>query len=130
MLDDEKIRILNMVKEGKLTVEDATKLLEALDAGSADEAEASQGQGKAKWLRIRITDSKTNRPKVALNLPIGIVDWALRTGSRVAAFGGADLGGMGINLEELRAAINFGLKGRIVDVTDEEESQHVEIIVE
>lgn len=129
-MDEEKIRILNMVKEGKLTVEEATKLLEALDAGPADDVEAPQGQGKAKWFRVRITDTKTNRPKVSVNLPIGIVDWALRTGSRVAAFGGADLGGMGINLEELRAAINYGLKGRIVDVTDEDESQHVEIIVE
>jgi hypothetical protein len=86
--------------------------------------------GKAKWFRVRVTDVKTNKPKVTVNLPIGLVDWALRTGSRVAAFGGADLNGMGINLEELRAAINFGVRGKIIDVTDEDGGEHVEIIVE
>ena len=128
-MDEERIRILSMVKEGKITVEEATKLLEALES-SAVEDEELPPQGKAKWLRIRVSDVKTNKPKVSVNLPIGIVDWALRTGSRVAAFGGADLNGMGINLEELRAAINFGLRGRIIDVTDDEQSQHVEIVVE
>ncbi len=125
---EERVRILNMVKEGKVTPEEGMKLLEALETSAGEEAEVPQG--KAKWLRIRVTDVKTNRPKVSVNLPIGIVDWALRTGSRVAAFGGADLNGMGVNLEELRAAINFGLKGKIIDVTDEEEGQHVEIVVE
>jgi hypothetical protein len=128
-LDEERIRILSMVKEGKITVEEATKLLEALESSMVEDEELPP-QGKAKWLRIRVSDVKTNKPKVSVNLPIGIVDWALRTGSRVAAFGGADLNGMGINLEELRAAINFGLRGRIIDVTDDEQSQHVEIVVE
>lgn len=125
---EERVRILNMVKEGKVTPEEGMKLLEALETSAEETAEIPQG--KAKWLRIRVTDIKTNRPKVSVNLPIGIVDWALRTGSRVAAFGGEDLNGMGVNLEELRAAISFGLKGKIVDVTDEEEGQHVEIAVE
>lgn len=129
-VDDESIRILTMVREGKLTVDEAAKLLEALEATSTEDADFPQGQGKAKWFRVRVTDTRTNRPKVSVNLPIGIVDWALRTGSRVAAIGGADLGGMGINLEEMRAAINCGLKGRIVDATDEAEKQHVEIFVE
>jgi hypothetical protein len=128
-LDEERIRILSMVKEGKITVEEATKLLEALESSMVEDEELPP-QGKAKWLRIRVSDVKTNKPKVSVNIPIGIVDWALRTGSRVAAFGGADLNGMGINLEELRAAINFGLRGRIIDVTDDEQSQHVEIVVE
>lgn len=125
---EERVRILNMVKGGKITPEEGMKLLEALETSTGEDVEAPQG--KAKWLRIRVTDMKTNRPKVSVNLPIGIVDWALRTGSRVAAFGGADLNGMGVNLEELRAAINFGLKGKIIDVTDEEEGHHVEIVVE
>jgi hypothetical protein len=37
---------------------------------------------------------------------------------------------MGVNLEELRSAINYGLKGKIIDVVDEEDQTHVEIIVE
>lgn len=127
-MEEERVRILGMVKEGKITPEEGIKLLEALETSTEDQVDTTQG--KAKWFRVRITDVKTNRPKVSVNLPIGLVDWALRTGSRVAAFGGADLNGMGINLEELRAAINFGVRGKIIDVTDEDEGQHIEIIVE
>ncbi|MEX0974688.1 MAG: hypothetical protein WD024_04960 [Bacillota bacterium] len=127
-MEEERVRILGMVKEGKITPEEGIKLLDALETSTEDQMESTQG--KAKWFRVRITDVKTNRPKVSVNLPIGLVDWALRTGSRVAAFGGADLNGMGINLEELRAAINFGVRGKIIDVIDEDQGQHVEIIVE
>ena len=128
-MEEERVRILGMVKEGKITPEEGIKLLEALETSTEDQMMESS-QGKAKWFRVRITDVKTNKPKVSVNLPIGLVDWALRTGSRVASFGGADLNGMGINVEELRAAINFGLKGKIIDVVDEEDGQHIEIIVE
>lgn len=126
-MEEEKIRILNMVKEGTITVEEATKLLEALETPQ-EEPEISGS--KAKWFRVRITDLKTNRAKVSVNLPIGLVDWALRAGTKVASFGGVDLNGMGVNLEELRSAINYGLKGKIIDVVDEEEQTHVEVSVE
>jgi hypothetical protein len=128
-MEEERVRILGMVKEGKITPEEGIKLLEALETSTEDQADLAPS-GKAKWFRVRVTDVKTNKPKVTVNLPIGLVDWALRTGSRVAAFGGADLNGMGINLEELRAAINFGVRGKIIDVTDEDGGEHVEIIVE
>jgi len=125
---EERVRILSMVKEGKISPEEGLKLLEALDAGA--EAEPIVSSEKAKWLRIRVTDLKTNRPRVSVNLPIGIVDWALRTGSRLASLGGVDLSNSGVNLEELRASINHGLRGKIIDVVDEEDQEHVEIVVE
>jgi len=126
-VEEERIRILNMVKEGTLTVEEATKLLEALEAPAED---ADVPETKAKWLRVRVTDLKTNRVKVSVNLPIGLVDWALRAGTKFASLGGVELNGMGVNLEELRSAINYGMRGKIIDVVDEEEQVHVEVIVE
>ncbi|HHX28217.1 MAG: SHOCT-like domain-containing protein [Bacillota bacterium] len=126
-MEEERVRVLNMVKEGKITVEEAMKILEAL---GTPEEEPEAPQSKARWLRVRITDLKTNKPKVSVNLPIGLVDWALRTGTKVASFGGVDLNGMGVNLEELRSAINYGLKGKIIDVVDEEEQTHIEVLVE
>lgn len=126
-MEEEKVRVLNLVKEGKISVEEAMKVIEAL---GAPESEPDLPQSKAKWFRVRVTDLKTNRPKVSVNLPIGLVDWALRTGTKVASVGGVDLNGMGVNLEELRTALNYGLKGKIVDVVDEEDQAHVEIVVE
>ena len=84
-------------------------------------------QNKAKWFRIRVTDLKTNQAKVTVKVPMAIVEWGLRAGSKI---GGADLNEMGVNIEELRAAMNSGFCGTIVDLTDEEQGQHVEIILE
>lgn len=128
-MEDDKLKILNMVKEGKITVDEALKLIEALD--DAEEAEAGElPQTRARWLRIRVVDLAKNQPKVVVNLPMGLVDWALRAGGKIAAIGGADLASMGINLDELRNAISYGIKGKIVDVVDEESKEHVEIVIE
>ncbi len=129
-MDEEKLRVLNMVKEGKITVDEATKVIEALDTGADTDAEYVEQGPRAKWFRVLVTDSSTGKPKVRVNLPMGLVDWALRTGTKVASLGGADLGGMGIDIEELRSAISYGLRGKIVDVTDEQSGEHVEIVVE
>lgn len=82
---------------------------------------------KAKWFRIRVTDLRTNQAKVTVKVPMAIVDWGLRCGSKI---GGADLNEMGVNIEELRVAMNTGLCGTIVDVTDEEKGEHVEVTLE
>ncbi len=127
-MDEERIRVLNMLKEGKITPDEAMRILEAMETVPDKEVEAPQS--RAKWLRVKVTDLKTGRAKVSVNLPMGIVDWALRTGTRVASIGGTDLNGMGIDVEGLRAAISYGLKGKIVDVTDDDGSEHVEVIIE
>ncbi len=127
-MDEERIRVLNMVKDGKLTVDEATKLLEAMNA--TPEKDLREVHTKAKWLRVKVTDLSTGKPKVAVNLPIVIVDWALKMGPRAASLGGVDLNSMGVDLEELRSVISYGMRGKIVDVTDNDSASHVEIVVE
>lgn len=124
-MEGEKMRVLNMVSEGKISVDEALKVIEALEAPIDDKSR--QSVTKAKWLKIRVGDTKTGKSKVSVNLPMGLVDWALRTGNR---FVGADLDGAGVDLNELRNAINYGLRGKIVDVTDEEKGEQVELVVE
>ncbi len=128
-MDEERIRVLNMLKDGKLTVDEATKLLEAMQEAPEKDIRETQAN-KAKWFRVKVTDLATGKPKVAVNLPMMIVDWALKVGPRAASLGGVDLNSMGVDLEELRSVISYGLRGKIVDVTDDDSSTHVEITVE
>jgi len=125
-MDQERIRILQLLKEGKISVDESLKLLEALEAGEPREVP----QTKPRWMRIRITELGKDKPKVMLNLPIALVDWALKTGGKIANLSGTDLNGMGVNLDELRFALTQGMRGKIVDVVDEEEKTQVEIEVE
>lgn len=126
-MQDEKLRVLSMLKEGTITAEEAMRLLDALEV---PEEESITPGTKVKWFKIRVTDTQTNKVKVSVNLPIGLVDWALRAGTKVSRLAGVDLDEMGVDLEGLRGAINFGIRGTIVDVIDEDEHTHVEIVVE
>ena len=77
--------------------------------------------GAARWLRVRVTEAATGKTKVTVNLPLGLVDAGLNIASQYAP---------GINLEELAEAINAGAQGKIIDVLDEEDGEHVEIYID
>jgi len=120
---DERMKILKMVEDDKLSVEEASRLLNALSRGSSDTRPATQ-EGDSKWMRIRVTDLDGGRAAVNVNLPMRLVSVALRLGAQFIPEE------EDINLEELAEALQAGLTGKIVDVIDEEEGRQVEIYVE
>lgn len=128
-MEEERIRILQMLRDEKISVDEGLKLLEALEP-AAGEFEPESPQARAKWLRIRITERGKDKPKVMVNLPMGLVDWALKTGSKFASLGGVDIDEMGVDLNQLRVALVQGGKGKIVDVADDDEGQRIEIVME
>ncbi len=120
---DERMKILKMLEGGKLSAEEASRLLRALSKSSSETRPAAQ-DGESKWMRIRVTDLDGDRAAVNVNLPMRLVNVALRLG---AQFIPED---EDIDLEELAEALKAGLTGKIVDVIDEEEGRQVEIYVE
>jgi len=120
---EERMRILKMVAEKQITAEEGARLLQAL-RGSEGEAGARSDPGKPRWLRVRVTDRGTGKPKVNVNVPIGLLDVGLKMGARFAP----DMAGL--DIQAIQAAIKDGMQGRIVDVEDEEDNERVEIFVE
>lgn len=125
-MDEERMQILRMVEEHKITAEEAGKLLATLDSGSRP---AGPVAGKTPgWLRVRVTDTATGRVKVNVNVPMGVVSAAGKLGAR---FGLGKLAEKeGIDLDELFEAIRSGAEGKLVDVTDEDGREHVEVYLE
>ncbi len=129
-LTEERIQILKMLEEGKITVEEAAKLLSALETGAKAEKETAQSSGSsgrsARWLRIRVTNEAGGKEKVAVNLPIGLVNVGMKIGSKFVP----EL--EDLDSDEISAAIEAiknGGSGKIVEVHDES-GEHVEIFVE
>lgn len=129
---EERMQILKMVEEGKVSAEDGAKLLAALSSAnggsggaqtSAAYANIRSGSG-AKWLRIRVTDAGTGRQKVNVNLPIALVS----VGTKIAARFAPEAESLEIN--QIVEAIKAGAQGKIIDVMDDEDGEHVEIYVE
>ncbi len=119
---DERMKILKMIEENKITAEEGTRLLAALSKGGRKREDAPAVE--AKWMRVRVTDLDTGKTSVNVNLPIGLVNVGLRMGARFVP----DM--EGYEIEEISEALRQGLTGKIVDIVDEEEGQRVEIYVE
>jgi hypothetical protein len=118
---EERMQILKMIEEGKISAEEGAKLLAALAAGSkADVSRHEPAGGSAKQFRVRVTDLASGRNKVNINIP----NVGLKMGARFAP----DI--EGINFDEIVAAIKSGSQGKIVDVVDDEDGERVEIYVE
>jgi hypothetical protein len=120
---EERMKILKMVDEGKISAEEGARLLSALSQGVRTERKAAQrstGAG-ARWLRVRVTDTITGRAKATVNLPMGLVDAGLNIAAQYAP---------GVAFDELMQAINAGAEGKIIDVVDEEDGEHIEIFIE
>jgi hypothetical protein len=122
-LKEERMQILKMIENGTIGADEGAKLLAALEEG-ASKSERPQSAGQARWLRIRVTDLKTGRAKVNVNLPMGLVDYGMKMGARFAPEM-EDL-----DLDEIVEAVKEGAQGQIVEVEDEEDNERVQIFIE
>jgi hypothetical protein len=124
----ERMRILRMLQEGKITPEEAAKLLEALGK-TAGAPQESAGRSPAWWrgkhLRIHV-EEKGSKEKVDLKVPMAVVAAGGKLGSLIP--GGIKVGGQKINLSELLDGLSEA-EGDLVSV-DEEEGDKVRIWIE
>jgi len=123
MSTNERLKILKMIEEGKISAEDGARLIEALN--KQKKRSPSEMGGEAKWLRVQVMDLSTGKESVRVNLPISLVNVGLKMGARFIPE--AEQESM---MEELLNALSMGHTGKIVEVIDEEEGQRVEVFVE
>ncbi len=121
---EERTRILKMLEEGTINAEEATKLLQALAAGRSGAAGPGAVRRETRWLRVRITDTATNKAKVSINIPMGLVRTGIRMGAR---FIPSD---SGVDYQEIMDAIEGGETGKIFEMVDEEQAEKIEIWAE
>lgn len=121
---EERMKILKMIEEGKVSAEDGTKLLAALSEKRPLSPRAPGMPGGAKWLRIRVTDTRSGRSKASVQIPLALVDAGLKIGAHFAPEV------EGVDMSYVMEALRSGMTGKIIDVTDEEDGEHVEIYVE
>ncbi len=121
---EERMRILQMVQEGKISAEEGTKLLQALRQGEAQHAPPPSSVRSPRMLRVRITDMKSGRTKVNVNIPLSLVNVGIKLGARFAP------NSANIDYDGIMEAIHKGASGVIADVEDHDSGEHVEVWVE
>ncbi len=137
-MNAETRKILEMLEAGKITAEDAEKLLSAID--SAQDMGTNEQNGKRnRWLRVRVFENDMENPKVKVNLPLGLMKILMKFGAK---FSGKipqsvqeKLQEKGVNidfdsitseqLEEIFSSLNEEGPLKLVEVDDENERVEV-----
>jgi|SRR6266508_2575163 len=133
---EERIKILQMLQDGKISSEAAAQLLQAMGDGepAAEQAEAAtpaaptvavEAGRRPRWLRVRVTDTDSGRPRVNVRLPISLVNLGLKIGAKYTP----EIEGLDIQAL-IEAAQTGEAGGAFVDVFDEEDGEHVEVFLE
>ena len=122
---EERMKILKMIEEGKLSAEEGTKLLATLTEKRGPTSPHAPGMpGAPRWLRIRVTDVRSGRSKASVQIPLALVDAGMKIGAHFAPEV------EGVDMANVMEALRAGMTGKIIDVTDDEDGEHVEIYVE
>jgi len=122
----ERLKILKLVQEGKLTAEEGIELLDLLGAKTpaGKNNPADPQPGTAQWFRVVVTDITTGKTRVNVRLPISLVNAGMKMGARFSPQV------EGLDRETLSAFIHQGITGKVVDVRDEQDGEHVEVFIE
>jgi len=126
-MSTEKMRILEMIQEGKISAEEGLDLLNALSEQSEHPVTNTEGRSN-RFLRVRVNGDKAK--KVNVNIPLSL----LRVAGKLAGYGmgfipkeareemekqGVDLSQ--IDIQELITQIDAGLiSGQLVDIDAED----------
>ncbi len=116
---EERMKVLRMLEDGTITPEEAARLLKALHSGKSPKP-----GGEGRYLLIHVTDLATGEGQVNVRVPLGLVTAGMRVAERYAS----DV--QGFDAEMLERMVESGAEGKLLDVTDEEQKQRVEVYVE
>jgi hypothetical protein len=119
-VSDEKDRVLKLLEEKKITAEEAARLLDAISRSDG-------GEGRNRFLKVRVFDRNSEQAKVNVTLPIGLVKWGMNF---IPDSAKAKIEEQEIDMKLITEALEKGITGKIVDVEDEEKGQHVEVWLE
>ena len=124
---EERLKIMKMVQDGKISAEEAILLIDAVDPATRPYTEnpsQPKATGPGRWFRVKVTDTVTGKMRANIRLPISLVSAGLKMGAKFSP----EMDGMDMNL--VNEAIRNNQTGQIIDVFDDEDNEHVEIYIE
>jgi len=131
-LENQRLTILKMLERGRLTAEEALRLLEALDATGGTGRHRVRGAaaaGPAPRLRLSLVELDTGRSRAEAVLPASLVEFFLRLGL-LGPGGTFRVAGQRLSGDLLLDALREGATGRILAVTDHDQNVRVEVFLE
>ena len=121
-MNEEKRKILEMVKEGKITLEEAEQLLDKLNLGeSSNNAPRIKKPNSKKFLRVRVTEE--DKVKVKVNIPIALA----AVGLNLIPKAKLNVDGKQINMDQILKLIEEGTEGELVNIDAEDDGKNYKV---
>jgi hypothetical protein len=132
-MSDERMQILRMIEQGKLSASEGAQLLRALSLPGKEGNRPPRppappsSSSRARWLHVSITDAVTGKQKVNISIPIGLVNIGLKMGARFAP----DMNDSEYSdlIQSVQQATQTGQQGKIIDMQSES-GDYVEVYVD
>lgn len=133
---EDRTRILKMVQEGRLTVDEASRLIQSGDSSpvaprppqpqpvTPPSAPRERSSLSGKWLRVNVSNASTGEQKVYVRIPLSLVRSGLHMGAKYSP----ELNNL--DMQDIEEWLASGETGKIVEVMDHEDGEHVEIYIE
>lgn len=116
---EEVKQILKMVEEGRITAEEAEKLIDVLkpDDGGGTSLISSTDDDYGKFLRIKVVENGND--KVNVNVPLSLVEVGIKLATQLGAEYELKLQALkDIDFNEILNSIQNGAQGKLVEVED------------
>ena len=139
-MNEERRMILEMLKDGSISIDEAERLMEAIPSG--DTALANTSDFSPKRIYVHVTEG--GKSKVNVKIPFSLVRVGLKLGKTFGALGMKNTQNspeqaaamemlQNLDIDEVLNSIGEGdvtLPYTIVDVEDPEKGEHVKVVIE
>ncbi len=132
-IQEEKLAVLKMIEDGKITAQEGLELMEALKHSTSTASvpsftKESTTSTSMKMLRIRVREGQ-DKTKVNVNIPLPLVKVGLDIAKNVKIGEHQDLLSK-IDMDEIVALIENGAQGKLIEIEDVESDTMVEVFVD
>lgn len=123
-MSEEKKIILEMLKDGKISVEEADQLLEKANPGeSLGDFSKSKKPNSKKFLRVRVTEE--DKVKANVNIPIALAE----VGLNLIPKSKLKVDGKQINMDQILKLIEEGTEGELINIDAEDDGKNYKVNV-
>ena len=126
---EERLIVLKMIEEGRVSVEDGANLLSSLEGSTPRRPSRSRprphaGPRDLRMLRVMVNEGHSRKLKVNVVLPMALVDAGLNIASNYIDDDTDQ------HAAALIEAIRSGTTGKVLDYVAEDDGEHVQVFIE
>jgi hypothetical protein len=128
-MTEERKRILEMLSEGKITAEDAERLLDKIETGPAASTKPPREPGKKckiRWLLVHVDGNDGD--KVNVRVPISLIRTGIKLGAILPSGASERIRASGIDLNDLTKLADEELMEALADLQVDVNSEDGDVV--